>query len=58
MNSFKPKTLVTVFGHLVGVVLANDSRGAPPAGHIRVEYKTPTGYVRTYVPVEYVKERK
>ena len=53
----KPKTLITVFG-FPGTVIANDSRGPGPAGHIRVEYKTPTGYVRAYVPVEFVKERK
>lgn len=53
----KPKTLITVFGH-PGIVLAADSRGAPPAGHIRVEYQTPAGRVRAYVPVEFVKERK
>jgi hypothetical protein len=53
----KPKTLVTVFG-FPDIVIANDSRGPGPAGHIRVEYKTPTGHVRAYLPAEHVKERK
>jgi hypothetical protein len=53
----KPKTLVAVFG-FPGIVIANDSRGPGPAGHIRVEYKSHSGVVRAYVPAEYVKERK
>ena len=53
----KPRTLVTVFG-FPGIVLAADSRGPAPAGHIRVEYKSHSGVVRAYVPTEHVKERK
>lgn len=54
----KPRTLITVFDKYPGLVIAADSRGPAPAGHIRVEYKTATGQVRAYVLAEHIKERK
>jgi hypothetical protein len=54
----KPKTLVKVFGAYPGIVLASETKPKPPEGHIRVEYQTPTGRVRAYVPIREVKERK